>query len=160
MLHFTARNYPKRKNQMDQKKTELAFFKGLRYFLSKKYTYTIVADRSFANSRILEIVKDLKFDYVLRIKENLIVKKAGKYGKFTTLCRPKCIFFTELVSWEKIGTIVVKTANKNTWFLKTNRNGVDIADSYLKRFKIEKRFQDLKVQYSTSRKQKLRIIRG
>jgi hypothetical protein len=35
MLYFTARNYPKRKNQMDKKKMELAFFKGLRQFLSK-----------------------------------------------------------------------------------------------------------------------------
>jgi hypothetical protein len=35
MLYFTARNYPKRKNQMDQKKMELALFKGLRHLLSK-----------------------------------------------------------------------------------------------------------------------------
>jgi hypothetical protein len=60
---------------MDQKKMELAFFKGLRHVLSKKYTYTIVIDRGFANSRLLQILEDLKFDYVLRIKENLIVEK-------------------------------------------------------------------------------------
>jgi hypothetical protein len=35
MRYFTTRNYPKRKNQMDQKKMELAFFKSLRHFLSK-----------------------------------------------------------------------------------------------------------------------------
>jgi hypothetical protein len=35
MLYFTARNYPKRKNQMDEKKMEPAFFKGLRYVLPK-----------------------------------------------------------------------------------------------------------------------------
>jgi hypothetical protein len=35
MLYFTARNYPKWKNQMDERKMELIFFKGLRHVLSK-----------------------------------------------------------------------------------------------------------------------------
>ncbi|MDR2074884.1 MAG: hypothetical protein LBP31_01540, partial [Holosporales bacterium] len=30
LLYFTMRNYPKRKNQMDYKKMESSFFKGLR----------------------------------------------------------------------------------------------------------------------------------
>jgi hypothetical protein len=94
MVYFTARNYPKRKNQMNQKKDGASIFQGVAPYFVKKYTYTIVADRGFANSRILQILEDLKFDYVLRIKENLIVKKEqGKQGKFTKLCRPKRIFF-------------------------------------------------------------------
>jgi hypothetical protein len=35
MLYFTARNYLKWKNQMDQTKIELALFQGLRHILSK-----------------------------------------------------------------------------------------------------------------------------
>jgi hypothetical protein len=38
MLYFTARDCPKRKNQMDEKKMELPFFKGLGYVLSKTHT--------------------------------------------------------------------------------------------------------------------------
>jgi hypothetical protein len=93
MLYFTARNYPKRKNQMDQKKMELAFFKGLRHALSKKYIYTIVADRGFANSRLLQILEDLKFDYVLRIKENLIVEKSREIGKVYKIMPAKTHLF-------------------------------------------------------------------
>jgi hypothetical protein len=72
------------------------------------------------------------------------VKKEGKYGKFTKLCRPKCIFFAKVVSWEKVVITVVKKTSTNTWFLITDRNDVDIADSYSKRFTIEKLVQDLK----------------
>jgi hypothetical protein len=63
--------------------------------------------------------------------------------------------FAEVVSWENVVTIVIKKANTNSWFLITNRNDVDIAYSYSKRFKIEKLFRIQKVQYWTSRKQKL-----
>jgi hypothetical protein len=64
--------------------------------------------------------------------------------------------FAEVVSWEKVVTIVVKTANQNTWFLITNRNHFGIADSYSKRFKIEKLFQDPKSSALDIEKTKIR----
>lgn len=53
-LFFTMRNYPKKRDQMDQKKMELAFIKGLKHILSKKYRYVIVADRGFGHERFSE----------------------------------------------------------------------------------------------------------
>ena len=38
-LFFSIRNYPRRKNQFDQKKIEPSFIKALRHALSKKYSY-------------------------------------------------------------------------------------------------------------------------
>lgn len=54
ILCFTMRSYPKRKGQMDQKKMEKAFIKGLSHILSKKYKYIIVADRGFGNERFVK----------------------------------------------------------------------------------------------------------
>jgi hypothetical protein len=95
MLSFPARNYLKQKNQMDQKRIELAFFKGLRHILSRKYPYTILGDREFANSRLLQILEDLKFDYVLRIKENPIVQKEHAKRENWQKCAGQNEFFSE-----------------------------------------------------------------
>jgi hypothetical protein len=49
-----------------------------------------MADRGFANSRILQIWEDLKFDYVLRIKEDLIIKtEQGNTDNLQNYARPK-----------------------------------------------------------------------
>ena len=79
-LYFTMRNYPKRAGSYDHKKMELAFLKGLRHALSKKYKYVIVADRGFANDRFINYCVQNNFDYLIRIQPNMMVEMAGKQG--------------------------------------------------------------------------------
>ncbi|GHU11037.1 hypothetical protein FACS189449_01670 [Alphaproteobacteria bacterium] len=76
-LYFSMRSYPKRKGQSDQKKMEKAFLKQLRHLLSKKYTYTIVADRGFGNNRFADLCLENGFDYVLRKCDNLNIEVNG-----------------------------------------------------------------------------------
>jgi hypothetical protein len=47
------------------------------------------------------------------------------------------LFQAEIISWEKIGKFMIKTTDNDTWYLITNRDNIDIADNYTKRFKIE-----------------------
>lgn len=71
-LYFSMRSYPKRKGQSDQKTLERAFLKELRHLLSKKYSYTIVADRGFGNDRFAQLCHENGFNFVLRICESEI----------------------------------------------------------------------------------------
>jgi hypothetical protein len=52
-----------------------------------------MADRRFANSHILQIFEDLKFDYGLRIRENLIVKKSREILKIYKIMPSKTYLF-------------------------------------------------------------------
>jgi hypothetical protein len=73
-LYFRMRKYPKRAGMHDQKKLEEAFFRALHHLLPKGYQYTIVADRGFGNERIINLLEELDFDYVLRLNDNLKFK--------------------------------------------------------------------------------------
>jgi tRNA splicing ligase len=72
------------------------------------------------------------------------------------MCWPKRIFFGEVVSWEKVIKIAVKMANNGRWSLTTNTNNVDIADRDIKRFNIERLFQDVKGSVFDTEKAKMR----
>ncbi|MDR1560743.1 MAG: hypothetical protein LBS23_00075 [Holosporaceae bacterium] len=85
-LYFSMRLYPKRNGQSDQKKMEAAFVKELRHILSKKYTYTIVADRGFGNNRFAQLCEKCGFDYVLRICENLNIQIDGNSLNLKNFC--------------------------------------------------------------------------
>jgi hypothetical protein len=144
-LYFTMRNYPKRKNQMDQKKMELAFFKGLRHVLSKKYNYTIVADRGFGNLRIIEICEDLGFNFVIRIKEDLKLETKDKKAFNLKEFKGKTTSFKATVlSWKKELNFHVRTKNGETWYIVASSDKAGCAEVYERRFKIEKLFQDIK----------------
>ena len=67
-LYFSMRLYPKRKNQMDQKKMESSFIKALRHLLPKKYEYTIVADREFCNQRFAKLCEENEFGFCVENK--------------------------------------------------------------------------------------------
>ena len=54
-LYFSMRRYPQKKGTSDQKKQEKAFMKELKHLLPKGYTYVIVADRGFGNTRFIEL---------------------------------------------------------------------------------------------------------
>jgi hypothetical protein len=145
MLYFTMRNYPKRKNQMNQKKMELAFFKGLKHVLSKKYSYTIVADCGFGNIRIMQICENLGLNYVLRINEDLRLEmEDGRVLNLKDFNGLNTRFRAKSVAWGEEKNLEVKTANGNTWYLVTSLENQEVTWMYESRFKIEKLFQDLK----------------
>ncbi len=73
------RNYPKRKNQMSLIKMEIGFFKELRHILSKKYKYTIVADRGFCSKRIVNIYEKLGFKYIFQLYQ-IKLCSCARYG--------------------------------------------------------------------------------
>ena len=54
---------------------EQAFVRSLRHILSKKYHYVIVADRGFGNQRFIHLCKANHFDTIIRLKDNLLLKK-------------------------------------------------------------------------------------
>lgn len=143
-LFFSIRNYPKKKDQFDQKKMESSFIKGLRHILSKKYTYTIVADRGFGNSRFAQLCEENGFDFVLRIQENLKIKRDNCEENLKKYIGKNTNFDAQIISSEKNYHIEVQTKNESTWFLImpiSRSNGVE---KYQKRFSIEKCFQDQK----------------
>jgi hypothetical protein len=65
-LYFSIRNYPQKKNSLNQKKMEEAFIKELSHLLSNKYSYVIVADRGFGNGRFVNLCESNGFSYILR----------------------------------------------------------------------------------------------
>jgi hypothetical protein len=157
MLFFTTRLYPKKKNQMSYKKMELAFFKGLRHILSKKYTYTIVADRGFGNSRIIEICEKLGFHYILRTNNNLKITIDGQKAENLMDYKGKNAFFRAYVQrWKRYVQIDIKTENNETWYILTDFENQGGAEIYSKRFKIEKVFQDMKTSGYDIEKTKIR----
>jgi transposase len=73
-----------------------------------------------------------------------VEKEQGNRENLQNYTGQNVSFLTEVISWEKVVKFVIKITNNSTWFLIPNRNDLDIADNYAKRFKIEKLFQDLK----------------
>jgi len=143
-LYFSMRLYPKRKNQMDQKKMESSFIKALRHLLPKKYKYTIVADRGFGNQRFAKLCADNNFDFVLKINGNLNIKIKNKIENLENYKGNNTDFDAEIVSWNEVYHFEIKTKNDSTWFLlmpQKSKNGVQ---KYEQRFSIEKCFQDQK----------------
>ncbi len=143
-LYFSMRLYPRRKNQMDQKKMESSFIKALRHLLPKKYEYTIVADRGFGNQRFAKLCEENGFDFVLRINENLKIERQGKIENLEQYNGKNEKFKAQVVSWNKEYSFEIKTKNGSTWFLMMppeSKNGVE---RYEQRFSIEKCFQDQK----------------
>jgi hypothetical protein len=144
LLYFTMRNYPKRKNQMNQKKMESSFFKGLRHLLCKKYTYTIVADRGFGNLRIINILETLGFTYVLRVNEDLKIEEGAKKSNLKLYKGKNAFINSHVKVWNKNVKFEIKTKNNSTWYIATNLDIPGVSEIYEKRFKIEKLFQDIK----------------
>lgn len=155
-LYFSMRNYPRRKNQFDQKKMETSFMKALRHILSKKYTYTIVADRGFGNGRFAQLCEDNGFDFVLRTKDDLRVKIGDQIKKLEDYKGRNTAFDAEIISWQKKYHIEVRTENESTWCLIMPLTVSKGALRYEKRFSIEKCFQDQKSSGFNIEKSKIR----
>jgi len=147
-LYFSMRKYQKKSGMHDQKKLEAAFFKALRHLLPKKYEYTIVADRGFGLDRIIEYLEENNFKYVIRVKNNLIIKKTGTVMNINTLPY-KNIYLKNItvVRWKRKISIVKRVKEGKEWFLATNLNDQDlkkVGKMYEGRFSIEKMFKNKK----------------
>jgi hypothetical protein len=157
-IYFTIRRYPKRKNQNSQIKMELAFIKGLKHVLSDKYSYLIVADRGFGNQRFTKLCLDNGFNYLIRIKGNLLTKftdeKGFKIDKLENLQTNKngCKKFKDLFinSWDRKETIFIISKEEdldNKWYICTSLENITTRRAqimYEDRFSIEKTFYDHK----------------
>lgn len=155
-IFFTMRNFPKKKGVFDKIKMEEAFIKGLRHILSKKYTYTIVADRGFGTLRFIELCEKNNFDYVVRICDNLIVKKDEKTLNLQSFNGKNDTFSAQVIKWKKNLKFEIKTSENSTWFLATNLENTEVSAIYEKRFGIEKLFQDQKTSGFNIERTKIR----
>ena len=144
-VYFSMRNYPKRANMLDQKKMEIAFFKALRHLLPDSYYYTIVADRGFANRRIVEILKNLHFGYVVRMIDNFRLEYNGKTCLANELEHKDINTFEAFIpAWGQSVLLVKKIKDDAHWLLLVSENIVDAGCVYAQRFAIEKMFKNLK----------------
>ncbi len=146
-IYFSMRNYPRRKNQMNQKKMELAFLRELRHLLSDKHQYIIVADRGFGNGRFISQCIDNGFDVMIRIEPNMKIKTAGMVGIAEEILVNDGRYLCYIRSWRKYYTIIRHSKDDKTWYIVTNLSDNNILEAheiYKKRFRIEKLFQNLK----------------
>lgn len=146
-LYFSMRSYPKRKNQMDQKKMERAFLNALRHLLSKKYRYLLVADRGFGNDRFIQYCLDAHFDVMIRIEPNMTLTCGSEKGIARDILLKDGAYACEISGWKKHYRILRQTQEGKTWYILTNMNttrALEAGDTYKKRFRIEKVYQNLK----------------
>lgn len=146
-LYFSMRNYPKRKNQYNHKKMEMAFIKALRHILSDKYRYILVADRGFGNDRFVQLCIDSGFDFLIRVEPNLSIKTTDKQGVIDKVLTEDGLYNCHIKSWQKDYIVIRHSKDGKLWYLLTNaiiNNGLDGAKAYASRFRIEKLFQNLK----------------
>lgn len=145
-LYFTLRKYPKRSGQMDQKKMEAAFMKGLRHLLSKKYKYVILGDRGFGNKRFAALCRSCGFDYVLRMNDSLGLEASGEKKNLEEYAKKAFDLTAQVRVWKEIHRFVGCAQDKNYWILLTSLSDKreSIQALYSKRFGIEKCFQDQK----------------
>lgn len=146
-IYFSIRNYPKRKNQHNQKKMELAFIKALRHILSDKYQYILVADRGFGNDRFIQNCLDNGFDVLVRLQPNMMVKTEGQQGIIEEIITQDGVYSCHIICWNKSYKIIRHSKHEKVWYLLTNLSTINSLDStivYANRFKIEKLFQNLK----------------
>jgi len=156
-LYFSMRAYPKSKGQNDQKKMEKAFLRELRHLLSKKYTYTIVADRGFGNNRFAQLCLEFGFNYVLRICENINICIDDNMLNLKDFSGQNTSFKAYVCTWNREANFEVKTENNSTWFIFSSLPlEENFSKIYAKRFGIEKCFQDQKSSGFNFEKTKIR----
>ena len=146
-IYFSMRNYPKRRDQMDQKKMEQAFVKALRHILPKGYKYRIIADRGFGNNRFIGLCLDSCFDTAIRLQPNMKISCGGKKGLMENVLSEDGVYECTIIPWKMQFRIVRKTEDGSTWFISTNSSKEEafkVSSIYEQRFKIEKVFQNLK----------------
>lgn len=154
-IYFTMRNYPKKKDQYNHKKMEMAFIKGLRHVLSTKYSYVIVGDRGFGNQRFAKLCTENGFEYVLRMNTNLTIKVDGEEMSLKEKNRTE--EFTAYVKyWRELKNFSIVEKDGKMWYLMSSNPENNAKEYYEKRFKIEKSYQDCKSSGYEIEKNKIR----
>ena len=146
-IYFTMRNYPKRKASYDHKKMELAFLKGLKHALSKRFSYIIIADRGFGNARFTQACQEVGLDYIVRIEPNMRAECRGQKGILGDLFKKDTVQAFHLGPWEAQVQVCRHSHEGKRWYLVSNikhMSSHQYVRHYRNRFKIEKCFQDLK----------------
>jgi hypothetical protein len=147
-LYFSMRKYQKRAGMHDQKKLEEAFFRALRHLLPKGYQYTIVAFDSFGNERIIGLLEELDFDYVLRLNENLKFKNHEVEQNINLLPHKNChIPHAFVIKWNREISLVKRVLGHDSWVLATSQpfdSSAKTGHIYQGRFSIEKMFKNKK----------------
>ena len=144
-IYFSLRNYPKRKGKLDQERMEQAFFRELRHLLPDYYNYEIVADRGFGNLRIIKLLENMKFSYILRRSDRLLIQHNGRemlLGKLEH--RDMDLREVEIKSWKRKVNIVKKIEGKEHWNLLVSLGVENPVGKYENRFSIEKMFKNKK----------------
>jgi hypothetical protein len=148
-LYFSMRKYPKRAGMHDQKKLEEAFFRALHHLLPKGYQYTMVADRGFGNERIINLLEELDFDYVLRLNDNLKFKNEQQVEQNIKELPHKNYHIPHafVVKWNREITLVKRVQEDESWILVTSQpfeSSSKTGQIYEGRFSIEKMFKNKK----------------
>ena len=123
-------------------KMEKAFIKGLKHLLSKQYRYLIVADRGFGNQRFANLCKENDFEYVLRIRENLIIERGGKNENLKNEIGNKK-FKAKVISWQEEHNFSIEERNKERWYLMASREDLDAKSIYEKKIQNRKKLSRL-----------------
>ncbi len=146
-LYFSIRRYAKKKSRFDQKKMELAFLNELKHLLpKKKYEYLLVLDRGFACPRLIKLIQDLGFKYLIRTNDNWKIELEEQARLISQLPKVPSKDKTTLVNSKIKTTLVRNFESSGEWFLFTNleKELPEIVNHYKQRFQIEKTFQDQK----------------
>ena len=146
-LYFTMRAYPKTKGKLNQKKMELAFIKGLKHLLPQNHKYVIVADRGFCTQRFIDLCLDEGFDYIIRTITNLNLLLDDRKTNLKNISEGELDLKNVYVTKWKLNTRLITNRKDNKiWrlFTSLNKNNNLVIEQYVKRFNIEKMFQDQK----------------
>lgn len=146
-LYFTMRAYPKTAGKLNQKKMELAFIKALKHLLPKKYKYVIVADRGFCTLRFINLCLEANFDYIIRSITNLNICLDSKKTNLKNIHKsPLDLEDIYIPTWQINTRLITNTKKGKIWRLFTSlkEENKSVIMQYVKRFNIEKMFQDQK----------------
>jgi len=146
---------PKRRLKGRRNEYEDDVLQRLREILPRPVRVTVLADRGFGDQKLFAFLKQLEFDFVIRIRgvvrvmsANGEVRSASKWvasnGRVTTIERAR------LTNNEfEVGAFVCVKAKgmKNAWLLATSfadMSGAKVVQLYGRRFTIEETFRDIK----------------
>lgn len=125
----------------------------LRDNIAEGVKVTVLADRGFADTNLMKYLQELKFDYVIRIKQNFHIKTPQGEDKLAKdwLAEGKKVKLTKVLitaqAYEVESFVAVKEAEmKQAWFLVSSLtlSATELIKLYGKRFTIEESYRDFK----------------
>jgi hypothetical protein len=144
-VYFSMRRYPNKRGMSDQKKLEEAFFKELKHLLPDSFTYTIVSDRGFGNSRIISILENIGFTYVIRLNDSFRIRVNETEKKISDLPHKNMrIPAAYVLAWKREIHLVKKVQDQAHWILAASPTIQNPGQIYARRFTIERMFKNEK----------------